>query len=294
MELEEEIILIEDNEEQEFILIEDDIQFILPATQEKTITPTKEIQEVIPDENYTGLSKVTVNAVTNKIDENIIPENIKSGVSILGVEGTAQTSNLQINDARYLFYNGARLNCINELTSAITDDCQNIESMFHACNTQLTEVPFFKTGNGTSFTRTFYQCTSITEIPQFDLKNAFGVSYMFSSCSNLTTVPELDLSKATNLSEFITYCSKLTTLGGFKNLGMNYSTSMSANTNQYRLVLTNVNLTHESLMNVINKLYDIAMKGCNAQALRLGSTNLAKLTEEEIAIATNKGWNVTT
>ena len=51
-------------------------------------------------------------------------------------------------------------------------------------------------------------------------------------------------------------------------------------------------LTHESLMNVINNLYDIKTKGCNAQPLVLGSTNLAKLTAEEIAIATNKGWNV--
>ena len=45
-------------------------------------------------------------------------------------------------------------------------------------------------------------------------------------------------------------------------------------------------------MNIINKLYDIKTKGCKAQRLQLGSTNLAKLTEEEIAIATNKGFNV--
>ena len=45
-------------------------------------------------------------------------------------------------------------------------------------------------------------------------------------------------------------------------------------------------------MNVINNLYDIATKGCNAQLLYLGSTNLAKLSAEEIAIATNKGWTV--
>jgi len=45
-------------------------------------------------------------------------------------------------------------------------------------------------------------------------------------------------------------------------------------------------------MNVINNLYDIATKGCNTQQLVLGSTNIAKLTAEEIAIATNKGWTV--
>ena len=45
-------------------------------------------------------------------------------------------------------------------------------------------------------------------------------------------------------------------------------------------------------MNIINNLYDIKTKGCNPQGLVLGSINLAKLTSEEIAIATNKGFNV--
>ena len=45
-------------------------------------------------------------------------------------------------------------------------------------------------------------------------------------------------------------------------------------------------------MNVINNLYDIKTKGCKVQDLRLGATNLAKLTAEEIQIATDKGFNV--
>ncbi|MDD7754008.1 MAG: hypothetical protein PUJ51_05820, partial [Clostridiales bacterium] len=52
------------------------------------------------------------------------------------------------------------------------------------------------------------------------------------------------------------------------------------------------NLTHDSLMNVINNLYDIKTKGVKPQQLILGSGNLAKLSEEELAIAQNKGWSV--
>lgn len=59
-----------------------------PITQEKSTIPTKEIQEIVFDEGYTGLSKVTVEAVTSDIDENIKPDNIISGVTILGVIGT--------------------------------------------------------------------------------------------------------------------------------------------------------------------------------------------------------------
>ena len=39
--------------------------------------------------------------------------------------------------------------------------------------------------------------------------------------------------------------------------------------------------------------YDVANGGTlYTQQLVLGSTNMAKLTAEEIAIATNKGWTV--
>ena len=61
----------------------------------------------------------------------------------------------------------------------------------------------------------------------------------------------------------------------------------------YRLDLSPCSLlTKQSIINVLNNLYDIASKGCNTQSIVLGSTNIAKLTEDEIAIATNKGWTV--
>ena len=50
----------------------------------------------------------------------------------------------------------------------------------------------------------------------------------------------------------------------------------------------NKNLTHQSLLNALNGLYDLT--GGTSQTLTLGSTNLAKLTDEEKAIATNKNW----
>ena len=52
-------------------------------------TPTTSEQEITATgTGKIGLSKVTVAAVTSAIDANIIAENIKSGVTILGVTGS--------------------------------------------------------------------------------------------------------------------------------------------------------------------------------------------------------------
>lgn len=73
-------------------------EYVPPAKlQEKTVTPTKEGLGVVPDSGFDGMSKVTVNG-----DNNLVPENIKEGVSIFGVEGnykgnTAVNENKSIN-----------------------------------------------------------------------------------------------------------------------------------------------------------------------------------------------------
>lgn len=54
--------------------------------QEKQATPSKDDTEIVADENYAALSKVTILG-----DSDLIPENIKSGVSIFGVSGELTT-----------------------------------------------------------------------------------------------------------------------------------------------------------------------------------------------------------
>lgn len=50
-----------------------------------------------------------------------------------------------------------------------------------------------------------------------------------------------------------------------------------------------IKLTHDSLMNVLNSIQTVT----TTQTLTLGSTNLAKLTDDEKKIATDKGWTLT-
>jgi len=66
---------------------------IQPRLQSKNATPSTSQQTISPDSGYDGLSGVTVGAVSAAIDQNIVPGNIKQGVSILGVAGTLSAGN---------------------------------------------------------------------------------------------------------------------------------------------------------------------------------------------------------
>ena len=136
--------------------------------------------------------------------------------------------------------------------------------------------------------------SGLIEFPQLNTSNVTEVSQMFYRCLSLVTVPLLDFGKVKGgISSMFEQATSLVNLGGLKDLGKAYLTTQSANYTYYSLVLNQSSkLTHESLLNVINNLYDIKTKGCNAQKLVLGTSNLAKLTAEEIAIATEKGWTV--
>lgn len=65
--------------------------------EEITIEPMTESKSYVPSKDKNSILKVTVNPVTSAIDDMIIPENIKEGIEILGIEGTfnGSLSNLQ-------------------------------------------------------------------------------------------------------------------------------------------------------------------------------------------------------
>lgn len=227
--------------------------------------------------------------------------------SPLTVEGTS---------AEYMFY-GCPL---NELPQLDTSNVKDTTSMFDGCK-NLTTIPQIDTSNVTRMNQMFYHCSNLTTIPQIDTSKVTTMTYMFGYCSNLTTIPQIDTSMVANMAYMFNGCNSLTTIpqlngekitilssafsnckllenfNGIINLGKDYLTSQSANYDYYKLVLTSSTLlTEQSIINILNNLYDIKTKGCNAQQVVLGSTNLAKLTSEEgqtaLTNATAKGWTI--
>lgn len=157
----------------------------------------------------------------------------------------------------------------------------------------LVSTPEYDFKNITQMDGVFSNCQSLEVVNIKNTNKVKTAQITFNSCNALVTVPELNLGNCQNVRLMFNQCRNLTNLGGLVDLGKAFLTTASENYENYTITLSSsYKLTHESLMNVINNLYDIATAGVPAQQLIIGATNLAKLTESEIKIATDKGWTV--
>jgi hypothetical protein len=132
----------------------------------------------------------------------------------------------------------------------------------------------------TNGTNMFLYCIGLTNW-NIDLPNLNNGLSMFQGCSNLQTF----ISNLSNLTETPLY-SDNTMFSGCTALE-NFTLSGTLNCDNFNLSVS-TNLTVDSLVNVISVLADLT--GQSSKTLILGSTNLAKLTDEQKAVATNKNW----
>ena len=111
----------------------------------------------------------------------------------------------------------------------------------------------------------------------FDTSKVTNMESMFSGCSGLTSLDlsGFNTSNVTNMSNMFKNCSSLTNLDSMQNISVSLDLSATI-------------LDVTSLLDVIDNLTTVT----TTQTLTLGSTLLAKLSEDQIAIATNKGWTV--
>lgn len=157
------------------------------------------------------------------------------------------------------------------------DDTSNVTDMnnMYAYCYNLTTIPLLNTSKVTNMNQMFYKCSSLTTIPLFDTSNIIDMASMFADCTNLTTVPALDVSNAENLSRIFYKC---TSLKSILMTGMKTGFTISDSTKFERT----------DLVTILNNLATVTQ----TMRLTMGATNLAKLTDEDKAIATNKGWTL--
>lgn len=258
-------------------------------------TLIKKTPNITIDQSVTNLQYLFQNAYYLKSLNLIIDDNreLDCYYAFYNCENLTEVKGLEktkIINAQYMFYNCSNLVHIPDID---TSGCRNFDYCFYN-STKLNSLPdTINTSEATSIKNMFAGCESLTNIPNMDTEKVTNMTQSFYNCYKLISVPLLNASNVIYISTIFGGCNKLENLGGLKDLGKAYSTTQSANYYAYTLNLSGCrNLTHDSLMNIINGLYDIATAGVQPQKLQLGSTNLAKLTDEEKAIATNKGWSI--
>ena len=205
------------------------------------------------------------------------------------------------------------LSSLTNLTLTGSSNLINTSSMFENC-TGLTSIPTLDLTNVTNTSSMFSGCTQLQTVTTSSTQNTVkttALANMFYNCSSLTTVDLTQLYVYTTggtidssyFTDMFTGCTSLTTLTLPTNFGYwYYSTSTGASrTSKPTLDLSDCPLTHDSCLDVFNKLgkrsQTIRYNGYNSLVtgtLYLSDATYALMTTDEIAIATGKNWTVST
>ena len=128
----------------------------------------------------------------------------------------------------------------------------------------------------------FGYADALETVPKIDISSVgANTTYLFRNDAKLTTIEELKISETvTFVSNSFNGCTALTRLImvgtlGTNGLDLHWSTQ----------------LDKESLLSIVNVLQDKTSAG-GTWTVTLGTENLAKLTDAEKAIATQKGWTL--
>lgn len=166
-------------------------------------------------------------------------------------------------------------------TSSATD----MGWMFNGNNLKSLDVSNFNTSKVTNMYAIFNRCYSLTQldVSNFDTSNLLNFGAAFARWSNTCeelNISGLNLTKVTNITNaFINTNCKVIRCDGLRlpnidmsNIGLNSSTA----------------ITVDSIVGLLNALPQ-SDKGYSFQ---IGSDNIAKLSNEQKAIATDKGWTL--
>ncbi len=175
-------------------------------------------------------------------------------------------------------------------------NCTTCEQMFRGAKTtepfnladRLDECGVtFDTSAVTNISWVFAYFTNLTELPVISfegLTDTYYTNNCFTGCSKLKTIRGIVPTPPTpdGRTQYWDMFSGCTALEDLTIIGtMHHSLSVSPCTA----------LTHKSLMSIIDNLANYSGTG-TSHTLTLGTINLAKLTDAEKAIATEKGWTL--
>ena len=194
--------------------------------------------------------------------------------NIVGIEAAS--------DLGYLFNNFKRLQTIHWGDKEF--NASNVNSMFSKCEAlEAVLLPKFVRGIS-NFTYMFDGCRKIKNIDLTSIKFSSPTSMVsvFYGCTSLESVnlSSLNTKEIKNADNSFSGCTSLSNII--------FSENLFPNTGFKDLTLSDCPLSHDCAVDIFNKL----ATRTNSPALKLSATTKGYLTENEIAIATGKGWVV--
>ena len=255
-----------------------------------------------------GASVVTIPPVSFPLPSDSIVS-LVTDIDLSAVEWT-QTG---ISDISYLFRRMTNLRSIKwgDLLGRLADsikasnmfyDCKNIESidltpfntkeffdvtyMFNGCSNLKNIIWGDIKFRATRMDGTFFNCQTITSIDTSFLDPEYNrttnIDTMFGQCYALES---LDLSNLKTAA--ITRANNIV-LGCHSLVNIVFEDGCFSNTALKELAFTGSPLSHDCVVDFFNKL----APRTNSPSIKLSGTTMGYLTENEIAIATGKGWVV--
>lgn len=170
---------------------------------------------------------------------------------------------------------------------------KNFGYMFNWCqNMQNDKEITYDVGKCQNFSFMFNKCRAMKVAPIMNTYNGRAFAYMFCNCSSLITIPKLHLTNTVEQyydeNNMTTYTCFVNTFAGCANLE---NITIQGYINHNIDFKDCTKLTHDSLMSILTALNNFSSSSIR-RSCGLGSANLAKLTDEEKAIATDKGWSL--
>ena len=166
---------------------------------------------------------------------------------------------------------------ISMLQNLDTSQGTDFQQMFEG-NTEITTLNDFSldVSKGKNFSRMCFGCNRLSYGPILNSSSGENFLNAFNGCTALYSV-SLDLSSATTYTNIFYNCTSLT--------NVTITGTIKIKDNNFKVVASD-KLTVESMMSFINAFQDNT--GGTQYTVYFGPTNLAKLTDEQISVATNK------
>ena len=188
-------------------------------------------------------------------------------------------------DCYYMFYGCSKLSSI-DLSPLGAKKITGAHSMFRLCSILTNIVLGNLKLNAPQLTFMFSDCELLETIDTSFLDHGYegitNVGSMFANCLNLKSIDLTNLytAKITTVTNMFINCNSLT--------NVTFENGCFSNTNMKSLDLSYSPLTHDCAVDIFNKL----ATRTNSPTIQLSTTTKGYLTEDDIAIATAKGWVV--